>query len=579
MKHNKKELTPKDNSLNIDKGSGSIRKINRADDELKLKMEKALISKIADSGDSLSDERLSKLAIQRIKNKDSESFENGDKKKSPKNKKSDKLTLFERTGVLFGRKDKSLEEKIKGRENLARRSKEKQIKLRRKDYEILKRKQKNKIVALSVFIFVMLIFATSLYFFDTHYPLNTTFRGNDLSLKPKYDKIISPLNEIFTIKGSFGDPIKIDLSSLGGEIHTTVSNNPAPIYWIENSINGLELEGTDEYYYDENKLRKWLQDHIDEMQGDRLPSNAELKVTDEGVEIIDEIDSNIFSDSETFIDNVILAVNKGKNEISTDEYYRKASIRHSDLQAEYDRLSSMKINIPQIKAEIGPKAIMSLYNEDRTVNEAAVEQYCWTLSENYDTYKRRRHFKTHDGREIELEPGEYGWRMDVEATKNDLVALLNQGAQGDLEITYQRTAKQYGEDDIGGTYIEVPRDEQKIYLFVNGKLELEADVVTGDPTRNHQTDLGVQMIYGKHRHARLVAEGNEDPRDNYDVPVECWMPFNGGEGFHSAYWYADWQFGGNTYIGNGSHGCINMKLPDVIKLFSLVDVGTPVVVY
>ncbi|MEE3403498.1 MAG: L,D-transpeptidase [Acutalibacteraceae bacterium] len=48
-------------------------------------------------------------------------------------------------------------------------------------------------------------------------------------------------------------------------------------------------------------------------------------------------------------------------------------------------------------------------------------------------------------------------------------------------------------------------------------------------------------------------------------------------GFHDA----DWQdgFGGNFYLENGSHGCVNMPDDAVEKLYQLSYVNMPVYVY
>ena len=50
-----------------------------------------------------------------------------------------------------------------------------------------------------------------------------------------------------------------------------------------------------------------------------------------------------------------------------------------------------------------------------------------------------------------------------------------------------------------------------------------------------------------------------------------------GEGFHDARWRN--QFGGDIYLTNGSHGCVNMPPEMAGKLFELISAGTPVVVH
>ena len=38
-------------------------------------------------------------------------------------------------------------------------------------------------------------------------------------------------------------------------------------------------------------------------------------------------------------------------------------------------------------------------------------------------------------------------------------------------------------------------------------------------------------------------------------------------------------FGGNIYITNGSHGCVNTPLDAVRQIFEVVSYGFPVIVY
>ena len=56
------------------------------------------------------------------------------------------------------------------------------------------------------------------------------------------------------------------------------------------------------------------------------------------------------------------------------------------------------------------------------------------------------------------------------------------------------------------------------------------------------------------------------------------MLFNyAGQGFHDATWRS--AFGGNIYVRNGSHGCVNLPYSAAEDLYSKIDVGTPVVVH
>ena len=60
--------------------------------------------------------------------------------------------------------------------------------------------------------------------------------------------------------------------------------------------------------------------------------------------------------------------------------------------------------------------------------------------------------------------------------------------------------------------------------------------------------------------------------------VTYWMAFEGnGIGFHDATWQD--SFGGDTYLDNGSHGCVNLPLSFAEELYSSVYLYMPVYVY
>ena len=55
------------------------------------------------------------------------------------------------------------------------------------------------------------------------------------------------------------------------------------------------------------------------------------------------------------------------------------------------------------------------------------------------------------------------------------------------------------------------------------------------------------------------------------------MPFNGNIGIHDAGWRN--KFGGNIYLTNGSHGCINSPPNLANTIFNNIDASTPVICY
>lgn len=133
------------------------------------------------------------------------------------------------------------------------------------------------------------------------------------------------------------------------------------------------------------------------------------------------------------------------------------------------------------------------------------------------------------------------------------------------------TDKAY-DKEIGNTYIEVSIKQQRMWFYIDGELYVETPVVTGN-VGYYSTPTGAYTIYQKLSPATLVGP-------TWSTPVDYWMAFTySGCGIHDAQWRSNSEFGGSTYQGNGSHGCVNTPLDKVKKIYGKAKIGTPVVVY
>ncbi len=95
-------------------------------------------------------------------------------------------------------------------------------------------------------------------------------------------------------------------------------------------------------------------------------------------------------------------------------------------------------------------------------------------------------------------------------------------------------------------------------------------MVSGNADSKHATPPGIYSLTYKEKNATLRGE-------NYAAPVSYWMPFNGDIGIHDATWRS--KFGGQIYITDGSHGCINTPYDVASKIFEYITQGTPVICY
>jgi len=209
------------------------------------------------------------------------------------------------------------------------------------------------------------------------------------------------------------------------------------------------------------------------------------------------------------------------------------------------------------------------------LDEAAVEAYVTELAEAYDTYGKERIFKATSGKEIILTEGNYGTTLDQNAEVNFLLENLMQPVMHDEVIqlhipVYEREAFARGKNDIGGTYVEIDMTVQKMYYYVDYELVIETDIVSGDMKRKWSTPEGVYSVYNKQRNRTLKGPG-------YESFVKYWVPVYKGIGIHDANWRD--EFGGEEYLKNGSHGCINTPRDIMADFYEKVEIGTPVIMF
>ncbi len=199
-----------------------------------------------------------------------------------------------------------------------------------------------------------------------------------------------------------------------------------------------------------------------------------------------------------------------------------------------------------------------------------VEEYVAGLAEKYDTYGKGVSFVTSYDKTITLPSKKYGWQIDQEETCEDLIGYLKVGEDYEGQVSFSHKADGWGENELGDTYVEVNITAQHVHYYKDGKLIIDSDCVTGNPSLNRETDLGIYHLQSKS--VAAVLKGTD-----YASPVGYWMPFNHGEGLHDATWRT--KFGGTIYKSSGSHGCVNLPLSVAKTIYENIEVGCPIVVY
>ena len=122
------------------------------------------------------------------------------------------------------------------------------------------------------------------------------------------------------------------------------------------------------------------------------------------------------------------------------------------------------------------------------------------------------------------------------------------------------------------TYVELDISRQRVWMYVNGECILNTPCVTGNVASGHSTPVGIFHLTYKDRNTYLT-DG-----ETYNSFVNFWMPFNGDIGFHDADGWRS-NYGGNIYLTNGSHGCVNLPYWAARTLYQNINTSIPIILY
>ncbi len=277
-------------------------------------------------------------------------------------------------------------------------------------------------------------------------------------------------------------------------------------------------------------------------------------------------------------DSIAVTINE-KNTDAEDEMYRKygqlaSVVIELKIGKNTERLDINRI-ADFVDASKKPDGTFT-YN----LRNDKLTEYVSELAAKYNTFTSSVDFVTHAGEKIELQNNSFGWILDEGYAAEELGELILGKKSVKVDLTdrsnesdnwWMRIAGAYGPcDTYGNTYAEVSIDSQYMWVYKNGKIVLQGDVVTGNPNLGNDTPKGEFRITNKVKNATLYGIG-------YNTQVAYWMAFADDIGFHDAKWQE--SFGGDVYQENGSLGCVNLPVDVAGKLYSIVYIDMPVFVY
>ncbi len=304
-----------------------------------------------------------------------------------------------------------------------------------------------------------------------------------------------------------------------------------------------------------------------------------------------------------------------KLDLTKDAYqdvYKKPKFTSEDeiLQTQYNIYNTYLLNWinwdmgDDVTESITPSEIKDWLHISKNgsveLNEEAMSEWIENFCKKYKTEGMTRTFTTHSGKKIQVEGGDYGWRLDYDAIVKQVKKLIKRKGQKrqekvkaymadtsqknkealttNLKPIYSNTAFQKdngsGVDWDTNNYSEVDLTAQMVYVYKDGELAYSTKCVTGlatDPERATRT--GCYYIKDKKEEYVLVGE-------DYETPTKYWVRIMWtGTGYHYLQ-RSDWSnWSPEIYKTRGSHGCINLQLEDAKSIYDLVKLGDAVFIH
>lgn len=450
------------------------------------------------------------------------------------------------------------------------------------------------IILAGIVLGLCLVYIFGVIFYRSHVLPNTFISDVSLSNCSENgaeEKLNSILDDYtLTIKGrdkteeciqSKDVDLRYELAGFGEKLLTEQNSFSWPLHLFKS----VEVHEQFEVSFNKTKLEKCI-DSMEMMQKDNIikPVNAYISEYEsgKGFSIVPEVMGN-----EIDRDKLVEALEQSLKEIAPEmildenDCYINPKL-YSDSEKLVKRVEKYnKYVSAKLTYTFGEDVVVldgdTIYdwltfkkNGGVSFDDDKVKAFVDSLGSKYDTIFREHTFSTSYNKTIKLNQGDYGWWMNRPAEVNEIKKLIKKGAVENRKPVYFQEAAQYGTRDYGNTYVEINLTAQHLFVYVEGKMVLESDFVSGKNTKDRLTPEGIYGVTYKERDATLVGE-------DYETPVSYWMPFNGNVGMHDAIWRN--KFGSQIYKGSGSHGCINLPFYVAGKIYELVQKGTPVICY
>ncbi|MGI6110739.1 MAG: peptidoglycan binding domain-containing protein [Bilifractor sp.] len=462
----------------------------------------------------------------------------------------------------------------------------------------MKKLSKNLVSMITLLVLLILILAAlyvyGIYHFKTHFYTGSTFDGLDIGEMTVEDAKYAIQNQIRHYKLTCYERNGQTDTITGDQIYMTYQDDGTiekmldeqnPNLWIFYLGRGISYTGSVGYTYDKDSIDKVMENmSCFQSQNDVAPTDAKIVDNGDGFSI-EQADEGASLDREKTKEAIIKAIESGETSVNFEDLglYKTTTVSADDPTLTDQIASINDILNTSITYNFVDKTftlnnnnlhdyIVQASDGSYQLSKSRIAQFVANMAYETDTYGLKRKFRTTSGAEITLDGGDYGWCINQDATTLDLYNALLNGESGERDPIYLYRALDRSSNDIGGTYVEICIEKQELWCYQNGTLVLDTQVITGNHARGQDTPSGSVWAIDAHEHPAVFNEHN-------NLKVQYWMPFYDECGMHDASWRSESEYNTTTWLTNGSNGCINMREADVAKVFDVMNVGYPVIIY
>ena len=379
-----------------------------------------------------------------------------------------------------------------------------------------------------------------------------------------------------------------------------------PLLWIVKMHSPLTENVSVTYTYDEEAIRSWLSSlacvqngvaptdaykeqqedgywHIvPETNGNQIDVDKALKAVEDAVvagetavSLADKdcyVKPNILSDDHA-LNSEVDSLNK---EIKRQKLIEELTDVSITLQTDAQENDTVTLDSDKLK-----EMIVDDSDGDPTVSKEKVTEWVNNWAKENDLYSDDDLFVTYDGVLVHLENGtDTGWSFDLDGTVQNIFTAISNKENGVVKPAVKR--KDTGTLLSEETYVEISIPDQRMVCYDKGILKVDTPIVTGAINNNlsystYTPSNGIWHITFKKKNHHMRGPIQSDGTYEYETDVDYWMPFNGDIGIHDM--TERGAFGGDIYINNGSHGCINTPYDAAKQIYNIVSAGTKVVVW